>query len=146
VAPRFALDSSVYIGALRNRERRLDLQAFLARAGLHVLVSGVVALELRAGARTAAQVAALDDLLDAYVRRDRVFGASCAALWQAGRALALLARRETRDVFPRHLTNDAILAASCRELGVVLITGNARHFSALQRHLRGFRFAAPWPA
>jgi predicted nucleic acid-binding protein len=143
--PRFAIDSSVYLAGLRDRDRLLELRGFLARAGFLVLVAGVVALELRAGARTPGQARALDDLLQAYARRNRVIGVSFTALWEAGRVLAQLATRERRADLSR-LTNDAILAASCREAGVVLITDNARDFTALQRHLRGFRFTAPWPA
>jgi predicted nucleic acid-binding protein len=139
VPDRFAIDTNVYVEALRSRERLRALQGFLGRAGLRVLVAGIVALELRAGARTAAQASALEGLLEAYTRRDRVFGVSFEALCQAGRVLGALA------TFSRHLTNDAMLAASCREAGVVLITNNATDFSAIQRHLRGFRFVAPWP-
>ena len=146
MADRFAIDTNVYIGALRNREKLLELKGFLRRAGLRVLVAGVVALELRAGARTDAQVSALEALLDAYTRRARVFGLSFEALWQAGRVLGSLAGRGSRSqAFPRHLTNDAIVAASCREAGVVLITNNTRDFTAVQRQLRGFRFVEPWP-
>jgi predicted nucleic acid-binding protein len=146
VDSRFAIDSSVYIEALRDRARLLDLKGFLGRAGLRVLVAGVVALELRAGARTEPQAAALNSLLDPYVQRDRMFGVSFDAFWQAGRVLCALAPRGTRGEFPRHLTHDAMLAASCRETRVTLITRNARDFARVQRYLRGFRFTQPWPA
>ena len=143
---RFAIDTNVYIEALRDRDRMRALQGFLAGAGLRVLVAGVVALELRAGARTGAQAAALEALLEAYLRRGRVFGVSIDALWQAGRVLSAAAGvRAGAGAFPSHLTNDAMLAALCREAGVVLITNNARDFGAVQRHLRGFRFVEPWP-
>lgn len=146
MAARFALDTNVYIEALRDRDRLRALRGFLARAGLRVLVAGVVALELRAGALTAAQASALETLIDTYARRGRVFGVSFEALWQAGRVLATLAgSRRPAGSFPRHLTNDAMLAASCREAGVVLVTSDTRDFTAIQRHLRGFRFVEPWP-
>jgi predicted nucleic acid-binding protein len=146
VPDRFAIDTNVYIEALRDRDRLRALQGFLARSGLRVMVAGVVALELRAGVRTPAQASALELLLDAYTRRGQVFGVSFEALWQAGRVLSALAGTSARTgPFPRHLTNDAMLAASCREAGAVLITHDARDFAAVQRHLRGFRFVEPWP-
>jgi predicted nucleic acid-binding protein len=45
---------------------------------------------------------------------------------------------------PRSFTNGAVLAASCREEGVTLITRNRRDFERIQR-LERFRFADPWP-
>lgn len=53
---------------------------------------------------------------------------------------ALAARERTTAAAP--LTNDVILASSCREAGVTLVTGNPRDFAAIQRHLHGFRFEA----
>lgn len=96
MAARFALDTNVYIEALRDRDRLRALQGFLARAGLRVLVAGVVALELRAGALTAAQASALETLIDTYARRGRVFGVSFEALWQAGRVWPRWPDREDR--------------------------------------------------
>jgi predicted nucleic acid-binding protein len=146
VPDRFAIDSNVYITAFRDRDTLDQLKAFLWRGGLRVLVAGVVAAELRAGARTPEQVDALEAVLGAYAWRGRVFGTSYQAHWEAGRVLAAIAFRQKRSAdFPHHLTNDALLAASCREAETVLITDNARDFTAIQRHLRGFRFVSPWP-
>lgn len=66
---------------------------------------------------------------------------------EAERALAALATRERVRLAtaPPSLTNDALLAASCLEADVVLVTRNVRDFSRLQGQMRGFRFVAPWP-
>ena len=40
------------------------------------------------------------------------------------------------------LVNDVLIATSCREARVRLVTENAGDFATLQRHLRGFRFVA----
>lgn len=142
-----ALDTNVYIDALRDRSELAALKQFVARFGVRVWLAGVVATELGAGALTDAQREAVDDLVRPYATRDRVFGVSFAACREAGRALAALATRERVRLAtaPPSLTNDALLAASCREADVVLITRNFKDFSRLQRQLRGFRFIAPWP-
>lgn len=44
----------------------------------------------------------------------------------------------------RGLVNDVLLAVSCREAGVTLVTGNARDFSRIARVFR-FEFVGPWP-
>ncbi|MGH7616575.1 MAG: type II toxin-antitoxin system VapC family toxin [Gemmatimonadaceae bacterium] len=142
----FALDTNVYIDALRNRGELGELKTFLSRYGSRVWLLGVVATELAAGALSAEQARAVDSLIHPYASRDRVLGASFSACRQAGRVLAALAMRERVRVSTaaRSLTNDVLLAASCREAGVVLVTRNVRDFSKIRTHLAGFRFAAPW--
>lgn len=142
-----ALDTNVYIDAIRDRDELAALKQFVARFGLRVWLSGVVVAELAAGALTYAQRDALNDLVEPYTKRGRVFGVSFAACREAGRALAGLAihERVRLATAPPSLTNDALLAASCREQDVVLVTRNFKDFSRLQRQLRGFRFVPPWP-
>jgi len=38
--------------------------------------------------------------------------------------------------------NDVLIAASCREAGARLVTENVGDYTAVQRHLRGFRFVS----
>lgn len=144
----YAIDTNVYISALRNAAELGALQEFLKVRGRHIVVAGIVATELRAGASTPKHVEAVDTLLDAYAQRKRTIVATYQAHVEAGRVLAALVTRE-RVVLaqaPRSLTADVLLAVACRERDVVLITSNHADFAAIQRHLRGFRFAAPWPA
>jgi predicted nucleic acid-binding protein len=42
------------------------------------------------------------------------------------------------------LLNDALIAVSCREQGITLITRDA-DFKRLSPFVRGFRYATPWP-
>jgi len=148
VPDRWALDTNVYIRALRNRHELADLKRFRVRAQARLLVSAIVALELRAGAPTAAHVTAVDDLLELYVRRDRVIVPSFDAYVQAGRIIATAATKERFPLAeaPRSFINDVILATSCRESDVVLVTDNTRDFTMIQRHLKGFRFASTFPS
>lgn len=143
----FALDTSLYIRALRDAVALAELKEFRRRAGLRMVIAGVVAMELGAGAVTEQHEAAVTDLLEPYAARGLVIPVSYTSCMQAGRVLAALARHERVDLAraARSLTNDVLIAASCRESGVVLVTDNSRDFTAIQRHLRGFRFVAPWP-
>ena len=144
---RFAIDTSVYIRALGDAERLAELKTFRKRAGLRLMVAGVVAMELDAGATTERHAAAVEELLESYIVRGSMIAVSVDACRQAGRVLAALVRHERMVLAraPRSLTNDVLIATSCREAGAVLVTDNSRDFSAIQRHLRGFRFATPWP-
>ena len=136
-----ALDTNIYIRAFRDRDRLTQLKRFLIRTGTRVRMSAVVALEMRAGARTASQEQAVRDLIAPYAERDRVIVPSHEAYMESGRVLAALAAREGHDLSRAgSLVNDVLIAASCREAGACLVTDNVRDFAAIQRHLRGFRF------
>ncbi len=144
----YAIDTNLYIRALRDAEELARLKRFLLRAGTRLHVAGVVALELRAGARSDAQRAAVESLLAPYAGRGRVIAPSFAAYVEAGRVLAALVERErlVLATAPPSLRYDALLAASCREAGAVLLTANDRDFARIKRHMRGFAYEAAWPA
>lgn len=142
MAELYALDANVYIRALRDRDRLSLLKRFLIRSGMRVRVNAVVALELQASARTQSQERAVSDLVESYVARNRVIVPSFEAYRQGGRVLAALAAGERMDTSRSgSLVNNVMIATSCREAGIKLITENVEHFAAVQRHLRGFRFA-----
>lgn len=139
----FALDTNVYIRALRDRDRFAQLKRFLLKAGTRLRLSSVVALELRAGARVPAQERAVSDLVALYGTRGRVIVPSLAAFVEGGRVLAALGAQEGVDISRAgSLVGDVLIATSCREAAVRLVTENVRDFAAVQRHLRGFRFLA----
>jgi len=138
----YALDTNVYIRALRERERLTSLKRFLLRVGTRLRFSAVVALELRAGARTATQEQALADLVGPYARRERLLVPSCDTYTEGGRVLAALGARHGVDVSRGSLVNDVLIASSCREAATRLVTENVGDFDLVQRYLRGFRFVA----
>lgn len=147
MADLFAIDTGVYIRGLRDAGSLAELKTFRKRAGLRLVVAGIVAMELMAGAVTEEHESAVHELLEPYAARGLVLPVSYESCLQAGRVLAALQRQERVQLAraPRSLTNDVLIAASCREAGALLVTDNAREFRAIQRHLRGFRFVAPWP-
>jgi predicted nucleic acid-binding protein len=110
-------------------------------------MSAVVMQELRAGAITAAQSHGLQDgIFAAFERRNRIATPSAGAFKDCGRVLAALFRKDGvsyRDR-PRSLVNDILIAISCREGGLTLITADG-DFKMIQPHLRGFKYIPPWP-
>src|SRR4051812_7228092 len=116
--------------------------AFHAQFAPFEYLSAVVASELRAGVRSPAEGARIDrHLLAPFERRGRVFAPSYDAWKAAGAAHALL-----RSSPPsRGFHNDLLLAVSCREHGITLVTRNAGDFERIQRVVR-FEFIADWPA
>ena len=143
----YAIDSNLYIPALRSAKELAALKQFLRVARRNVVVAGVVAMELRAGAPSPRHVEAVEALLAPYAERGRVIAGSFAAHVEAGRVLAALVEREQVVLAraPRSLTADVLLAVTCREHDAVLVTRNHQDFAAIQRHLRGFRFVGAWP-
>lgn len=144
----YALDTDVYVDAGRSRTHREALKEFLGRAGMRVRLASAVLMELHAGVVTRDQRQAVQALDSAYASRGLLVTPGPLAYTQAGRVLSALAAAPAgnRRTLGPSLVMDALLAACCREAGLVLITSNTRDFSAIQRHLRGFRFVPPWPA
>jgi predicted nucleic acid-binding protein len=103
--------------------------------------------ELLAGASTPAKAKEVrDKLVGALIRAGRIITPSHAAWEQAGEALAKMARDEPRELrtVPKSLVNDFLLAASCREAGVPLVTDNVRDFALIQKYLK-HSHVGPWP-
>lgn len=142
----YVLDTNVYVRAARDADARAEMREFRRRVRTRIALHGVVALELRAGARSAAQASEVNALIAEFAGADQVTGVSFAAYAEAGRVLAELVAREGRILAgDPSLFRDVVLATSCREHGLTLVTENAGDFAAIARHLRGFRFAAPFP-
>jgi predicted nucleic acid-binding protein len=143
---KFTCDTNVLVDVLRDPSAEEAFGSFLIRCSHITYLSAVVVLELRAGARTATQTRVLErEVIHRFTRVNRVFTPSADAFSTAGTLLATLARREgwTADAQPS-LVHDALIAASCRESGVTLITRD-RDFARFKSLLRGWRFVAPWP-
>ena len=144
---KYALDTSVYIEGLRDAAAASALKRFLAAALPSTYLSAVVMLELRAGARRREQIEAVEaGIFAPFERRRRVLVPSAHAFVECGRVLADLAVKEGLDLATakRSLTNDVLLAVSCQEMGVTLVTRDS-DYGRIARYLKGFRHVAPWP-
>ena len=144
---KYALDTNIFIDGFRSEEAQAEVFAFLNRALPFTYLSAVVMQELAAGAKTPETARDVQQgILKPFERRRRVFAPSAAAFVQSGRVLAAVAEGEGWQVLDENpsLLNDALIAASCREQGVTLITKDA-DFKRLAPFVKGFRYAAPWP-
>jgi predicted nucleic acid-binding protein len=143
---KYALDTNIYIDALRDSAVEAALLAFLERALPFTFLSAVVMQELAAGARTPAQVRELErPIFQPFVRRSRLFAPMTTAFVR-GRMIAALAAKEGWAAIHDNasLVNDALLAASCREAGITLLT-NDSDFDRFAPFMKGWRPVRPWP-
>jgi tRNA(Ile)-lysidine synthetase-like protein len=109
-------------------------------------LAAVVAQELLAGVRGRAAATLEHAILEPFERRRRVLLPSYQAWKETGAVLAALVASGSAR-WPnvcRSLVNDVLLAMSCREAGVVLVTLNTRDFARIAE-VRPFDFVAPWP-
>jgi len=145
---KFVLDTNLYIDATLDRGKEKALDAFLERNAPMTYMSAVVMQELRAGAIADAQANALEQgIFEIFERRGRIVGPSVAAFKACGRILAALFRHDGVPFTeqPRSLVNDILIAITCREHGMTLLT-NDGDFKLIQPHLRGFTYLPAWPA
>jgi predicted nucleic acid-binding protein len=144
---KYALDTNIFIDGFRSEESQAEVFAFLHRALPFTYLSAVVMQELAAGARTAASARAMQHgVFEPFERRRRVFAPSSAAFVESGRVLAAVAARERWQLLDEKpsLLNDALIAASCREQGITLVTKDG-DFKRLAPFVKGFRYTLPWP-
>jgi predicted nucleic acid-binding protein len=144
---KFALDTNIFIDAFRSEDDHAEVLSFLKRALPFTFLSAVVMQELAAGARTSETAREVQrGVFEPFERRRRVFAPSTDAFVASGRALAAIAEREGWRLLDENpsLLNDALIAASCREQGITLITKDS-DFKRLASFLKGFRYAEPWP-
>ena len=144
---KYVLDTNLYVDAIRDATAEPALAEFLKRNTPVVHMSAVVMQELRAGATTDTQARILQDgVFGAFERRQRVVAPSATAFKECGRILAALFRQ---DGVPykeraRSLVNDVLIAITCRENGLTLITADG-DFKKIRYYLRGFTYLPPWP-
>ena len=144
---KYVLDSNLFIRGFREPEANRALQDFHRLFAPFEYLSAVVAQELRAGARTLAARRLLErHVLGLYERRGRVIVPSEVAWHRSGDVMAELAWREGLDVsrVSKAFGNDALIAMSCRDSGMVLVTENRRDFERIAGVVR-FEFVGPWP-
>ena len=141
---RYTVDTSLYIDALRTEAGCAALTAFHIDYAPFEYLSAVVVQELRAGVRGRAADKLEDAIIAPFERRGRLLTPSYAAWKECGRVLSTIIGPAAWDAVSRSFVNDALLAMSCREAGVVLVTKNARDFTRIAT-VRSFDFVPPWP-
>ena len=144
---KYVLDSNCYIDASRDEEAWAALHRFTTWHAPRLFLSSVVAAELRAGARSDADREKLEArVLGPFVRRGRMITPSTAAWDALGLTLASLRAREGLALgqVRRGFAFDILLAYSCRERGMVLVTRNTRDMARI-RSVFAFEYVEPYP-
>jgi predicted nucleic acid-binding protein len=144
---RYVLDTNLYIEASRDPGKAEELKAFSSAFLPFLSLHAVVAQELLAGAISEEVEDEIErSLISPFERRDRLIVPSWRAWVRSGELIAELVRQRILSPggFGRSFINDALLAASLRESGHVLITRNTGDFERLARVER-FQFVDPWP-
>lgn len=144
---KYTLDTNIFIDAFHSEEAQAEVFVFLNRALPFTYLSAVVMQELAAGAWSANAARNVErGVFDPFERRRRVFAPSSAAFAKSGRVLAAIAAREGWRLLDEKpsLLNDALIAASCREQGITLITRDG-DFKRLAPFVKGFRYTSSWP-
>lgn len=145
---KYTIDSNLYIRAIRSAEAAVALQRFHNAFAPLEYLSAVVVKELLAGARNARAAHRLQQLVfDPFERRGRLITPSFAAWKQAGHVLSTIVETEGLELrrTNRGFENDVLLAMSCREAGVTLVTENRRDFARIAG-VAPFDFVDPWPS
>lgn len=145
---KYVLDTNLFIRAFREEAANAELQRFHQLFAPFEYLSAVVAQELRAGARSAPARRQLErHVLDLYARRGRVVTPSTQAWHDSGDLLAELNSREGLEAgrLSKAFGNDILVALSCREAGLVLVTDNHRDFERIAR-LAPFAYVSRWPS
>jgi predicted nucleic acid-binding protein len=145
---KYAIDTNVFIETFRDASADAAMAAFLRVAFPFTFLSAVVMQELAAGARTMEHSRQLDEtVFERFTRRERVFAPSREAFVRSGQLLASMATREgwVEVCDKPSLLNDALIAASCRERGITLITHDS-DYRRFRPFLKGWNAVAPWPS
>jgi predicted nucleic acid-binding protein len=143
---KLTLDSNLYVHAFRDTAAERALRDFYDRQAPNLYLCSVVLHELEVGGTSGGVARWVEQTTRPLSAAKRVITPSHAAWKRSGAALSRLAteRHMERRAIPRSLVNDALIAATCREHGVTLVTRNTRDFELIQSVLP-FDFAAPWP-
>lgn len=146
--PKYILDTNIYISAVRDPAKAQELIEFYAAYLPFTYFHAAVAQELLLGAidrRKRRQVEKA--FIEPFQSRGRVIVPTYATWRRSGELIGLLI--EAGNMRPgsvrRSFLNDAILAASCREFGLTVVTENTGDFRLLQEVER-FKYVGPWPA
>ena len=143
----YTLDTNLYIAADRNKDRAEELERFSSAYLPAIHFHAVVAQELLAGAIDRRRERLIEEsLVVPFERRGRIVTPSFTAWKTAGRILSRLVQRKSMSPggFKRSFLNDCVLAASCREEGITLVTTNQDDFDLI-REVHKFDYVEPWP-
>jgi predicted nucleic acid-binding protein len=139
VSPRYLTDTNIYVSAANDPDFREQFERFLGDRG-PLEVSAVVVSEVLIGIADATRHSAA---VRALTAGSELLTPESSDWLQAGAAVAQLGG--TAVTKSRSFWNDALLAAQCARLDVVLVTRNTAHFRRLRRFI-DVPTAEPFPS
>lgn len=145
---KYTLDTNLYIYARRQVDVAERISRFHTSHAPFEYLSAIVAQELLAGTRTPRDAAAFRrHIVQRFEEVGRIFSPSPNAWHDSGEVLAAMVRRDGLVLAEasKSFVNDILLALSCRERGIVLITANEKDFARITRFVAGFRFVTSLP-
>lgn len=141
---KYVVDTNLYIDALRTDEGQYALETFRAGFAPFEHLSAVVVLELQSGVRGRDSALVNEAFIAPLEECGRLVTPTYHAWREAGRVLSELVAPNERRALPRSFVNDVLLAMSCRESGLTLVTKNLRDFARIAA-VRPFEFVPAWP-
>ena len=144
---KYVLDTNCYIDASRDAKALGQLVRFSTWSAPGLFLSSVVASELRAGTRSSKSRRELEEgVLRPFVRRRRLLTPTAEAWDALGLTLATLRDKEGLELTKvrRSFAFDVLVAYSCRQIGAILVTANARDMERIRRVFT-FEYVAPYP-
>ena len=144
---KYSLDTNLFIEALQDEAANERLIQFHSEFAPFEYLHAVVVQELQAGVKPGRNLRLLDKhILGPFLRRERLITPSFTAWKRSGDVLRELTRRDGLDSgrVRKSFGNDILLATSCREAGVTLITNNLGDFRRIHT-VFPFEFRGPWP-
>jgi predicted nucleic acid-binding protein len=144
---KYVLDTNLYISAGRDKAIGEQLERFTSEHLPSIYLSAVVVQEMLAGAIDASRERFVNATLIApFERKGRIITPSYRSWKRVSEIIARLIQRKLASpgTFARSFQNDCLLAASCYEHGLTLITNNARDFELI-RKVEPVNVAPPWP-
>jgi predicted nucleic acid-binding protein len=128
------LDTNIWVDAFRNLESERRLHAFKHAHAPGEYLSSVVASEILAGLRSSGERRRFHrSVLSVFDRTRRVVTPSDAAWRRAGETIAALREKGGSVPVARAFGNDVLIALSCREAGMTLVTDDRRDFERIAR-------------
>jgi predicted nucleic acid-binding protein len=144
---KFVLDTNIYIAAARDRRFGAELVQFAGSYLPQLYLHAVVVQELMAGAIQEGARRRLErDVIQPFEKRGRIVLPTYRAWKRSGEIVATLVKEKVLTVggVSRSFWNDAVLAVSCREEGVTVITRNEADFKRISKVER-VSYVGPWP-
>jgi predicted nucleic acid-binding protein len=144
---KYVLDTNLYITAGRDKAFGEALDRFTSEKLPTIYLSAVVVQEMLAGAIDVSKERFVNaTLIHPFERKGRIITPSYRSWKRVGEIIARLIQRKLASpgTFARSFQNDCLLAASCHEQGVTLITNNARDFDLI-RKVEPVKVVPPWP-